>query len=121
VTGGIPTDLLTLGLMQAHLLGVIVVGVMFGLLLRTLQVLIDRIPFHGVRGVFEAHVALNVAVLGVFYAQPNLVISTNFALLVGSFIILVQLRVHRLTRPYGHRIYRSILRRSAETIERPRR
>jgi hypothetical protein len=109
VTGAIPTDLLTLGLMQAHLLGVIVVGIMFGLLLRVLQAVIDRIPFHGVRGIFEAHVALNIAVLGVFYAQPNLMVSTNFALLVGSLIILVQLRVHRLARSYRHNISGSVL------------
>lgn len=88
VTGAIPVDLLTLGLMQSGLVGIIVVGALFGLFLRLLQKLLDKIPFNGVRGVFEAYLVLNIAVLGVFYAQPDLVISGNFALIFGGFIVL---------------------------------
>lgn len=93
VTGGIPVDLLTLGLMQASVFGVAVVGLMFGILLRFIQSLLDRLPHAGVRAVFEAYVTLNIAVLGVFYAQPELFISSNFALLVTVLVLIAFLKI----------------------------
>jgi hypothetical protein len=87
VTGGIPVDLLTLGLMQAHIFGVPITGLLFGILLRALQFLLDRIPLIGVRGIFEAYVALKISILGIFYSQPNLFISSNFPLILGAMII----------------------------------
>lgn len=87
VTGGIPVDLLTLGLMQAHIFGVPIIGILFGILLRVLQYLLDRIPLIGIRGVFEAYVALKISILGIFYSQPNLFISGNFPLILGAMII----------------------------------
>ncbi len=95
VTGGIPVDLLTLGLMQASVFGIAVVGIMFGVLLRLSQHLVDRLPHAGVRAVFEAYVALKIAVLGVFYAQPELFISGNFALLVAAVLLIVFLKMPR--------------------------
>lgn len=96
VTGGIPVDLLTLGLMQAHLPGVVVVGGMFGLMLRLLQLLLNRIPLHGLQSVLEAHVALKIAVLGAFYSQPNLVVAGNFSLIAGSLIIFAILKLRKI-------------------------
>jgi hypothetical protein len=96
VTGAIPVDLLTLGLMQAHLVGIPIVGFIFGMMLRFLQFILDRIPLVGVRAVFEAYIALKIAVLGIFYAQPNLVVSGNFALIVGAGIIVMFLKIKRL-------------------------
>jgi hypothetical protein len=96
VTGEIPVDLLTLGLMQVSVLGILVVGGLFGALLRMIQSLLDRISCLGVRAVFEAHVALNVAVLGLFYAQPALVVERNFTLLVTALAITLYLKTPRL-------------------------
>lgn len=87
VTGGIPVDLLTLGLMQCHLLGVAIVGVLFGLLLRWLQNIINTLNNEGIRAIFEANIALTIAVLGVFYAQPDLVVSHNIHWIVSAFVI----------------------------------
>lgn len=96
VTGGIPVDLLTLGLMQAHVFGIPIVGAMFGVLLRVVQRLIDRIPDPGVGAVFSAYAALKLAVLGVFYAQPALVVSGNFDFLVSALIIAAFLYMPRI-------------------------
>ncbi len=96
VTGGIPVDLLTLGLMQAHVFGIPIVGAMFGFLLRVVQRLIDRIPDPGVGAVFGAYAALKLAVLGVFYAQPALVVSGNFDFLVSALFIAVGLCLPRI-------------------------
>ena len=83
-TAAIPTDLVTLGFLQLHVVGIVLVGGVFGAILRGLQHLIDRIALAGVRSVFEAYVALKIAVLGVFYAQPDLLISGNFALIAAA-------------------------------------
>lgn len=95
VTGAIPVDLLTLGLMQSSVFGVAVVGLMFGILLRFIQSLLDRLPHPGVRAVYEACVALNIAVLGIFYAEPELFIPSNFALLVTAILLIAFLKIPR--------------------------
>ena len=96
VTGSIPVDLITLGLMQLKVYGIPLVGVLFGALLRVLQHWLDRIPLSGVRAMFEAYVALKIAVLGIFYAQPALFVSGNFELIAGAIVIVVFLRFHRV-------------------------
>ena len=96
VTGGIPVDLLTLGLMQAHVFGIPIVEAMFGVLLRVVQRLIDRIPDPGLGAVFGAYAALKLAVLGIFYAQPALVVSGNFDFLVSALVIAFVLRLPRI-------------------------
>lgn len=95
VTGGIPVDLLTLGLMQLHIFGIPIIGLMYGVSLRVLQSLTDRIPLIGIRGTFEAYIALKIAVTAVFYAQPNLVITGNFPLIVCAVIIVGMIRVRQ--------------------------
>ena len=78
--------------MQASILGVIVVGVIFGALLRLIQRLLDGLANPGVRAVFEGYVALKIAVLGIFYAQPALVIKGNIDLLVTAIAIVIILK-----------------------------
>jgi hypothetical protein len=95
VTGGIPVDLLTLGFMQASVFGVAVVGIIFGALLRLSQCLLDGLANPGVRAVFGAYVALKIAVLGIFYAQPALVIKGNFDLLLTAIAIVIVLKAPR--------------------------
>jgi hypothetical protein len=95
-TTGIPVDLMTLGLMQASLAGIAVVGVIFGTLLRFLQGLLGKIDNFGVRAMFEAFVILKIAILGMFYPQPAHFVSENFAVLVVALIISIFLFVPRL-------------------------
>ena len=89
VTGEIPVDLLTLGVLQAFVLGIVVVGLLFGIFLRLLQHWIGRIPHSGVRATIEAYVTLKIAILGIFYAQPALVVSGNFHLLAGAVLLAI--------------------------------
>ena len=86
VTTAIPVDLLTLGLMQASLSGVPVVGAMFGGLLRLVQFLLDRLANPGVRSVLTAYVALKVAVLGVFLCASSLVCKRKFRFACCGYI-----------------------------------
>lgn len=88
VTGAIPVDLLTLGLLQASMPGIAAVGAIFGALLRMCQVFVEWIPHSGVRAVLGAHFAMKVAVLGVFYAQPDLNVRENIYLIAGAVLII---------------------------------
>lgn len=87
VTGAIPVDLLTLGLMQATAAGIAGVGIVFGASLWVIQRLLDEIRNPGIRAVFEAYVVMKLAMLAIFYAQPSLVVSGNFAFLLAVIII----------------------------------
>jgi hypothetical protein len=93
VTAGIPVDLLTLGLMQVHLPGIVLTGVLFGGLLSVLQALLCRIPDCGIGVTFEANLALSLAVLGVFYSQPDLVLSGHIHWIAAALIMMA---LHRL-------------------------
>ena len=86
VTGGIPVDLITLGFMQAWVPGIVVVGFLFGGGLRIIQGFLDRLALPGFRSVLEAYIALKVAVLGLYYSQPDLLVSSNFTLIVAFTI-----------------------------------
>jgi len=96
VTGAIPVDLLTLGLMQMFVFGILIVGAGFGALLRLIQCLLDSVANPGLRAVFEAHIAIKIAVLGVFYAQPPLFVSGNFSLLASVMVIVFFLKAPRI-------------------------
>lgn len=111
ITGGIPVDLLTLGLMQASLPGVVGIGMLFGGMLRILEGLLNRVPQPGIRAVLGAYLSLKVAVLGCFYSQPALVMSGNFDLIVSVLIAAVILKL-------PSRLWRAPLR---EPIEVPAR
>ena len=91
VTSAIPVDLLTLGLMQASVIGVVVVGLLFGLLLHLCERLLLTIDNAGVRAVIGAYFALKIGIIAVFYAEPELVIAGNFDLIVSLvFVYLVR-------------------------------
>ncbi|SHF32598.1 hypothetical protein SAMN02745117_01737 [Lampropedia hyalina DSM 16112] len=86
VTGSIPVDLITLGIMQFSIAGIPIVGVMFGILIRFIQSMCE-----GIGGVFGimllAYFSIRLAFLAVFYAHPSHVIASNFSVLVCLIII----------------------------------
>jgi hypothetical protein len=77
VTSGIPVDLVTLGLMQMHLPGILIVGGLFGALLWWVQRLLEFVPLAGIRAAFTASLSLSIACLSIFYSQPNLLIANH--------------------------------------------
>lgn len=87
VTGGIPVDLITLGLMQLHLPGIVIVGGLFGIALRWVQLLLDRVPIAGIRAAFTANVSLTLATVSVFYAQPNLLVANHINWLIAGIVV----------------------------------
>jgi len=88
VTGSIPVDLLTLGIMQAHLPGVFITGMLFGALLRGVHNILGQIACRGVRVAFEANLVFSLAVLSVFYSQPSLVIVGHIHWIATAIILI---------------------------------
>ncbi|WP_303592715.1 hypothetical protein [Cobetia amphilecti] len=97
VTGAIPVDILTLGLMQGHFPGVIITGIIFGILLRYLQFKVFSVNILGLRYMLEAYLILKISLFSLFYAQPNMVIIGNFPLIASvllcSFFLFAKERV----------------------------
>ena len=98
VSAGIPVDLLTLGLMQASVLGVPVAGMIYGLLLRAIQSFLDDLPDFGVKTTFTAFAALKISILGVFYSHPAHIVKGNFATVFSFLVIWVFLKVSPIRR-----------------------
>jgi len=88
VTGGIPVDLVTLGLMQASVFGVPVVGFLFGLMLSFLQGIVEGFRNPRVRLILLSYVSIKIAIVAIFYAHPAHVIVQNFDL-IAFFLLLI--------------------------------
>lgn len=96
VLGSVPIDLITLGLMQASWLGVIVTGMLWGGLLRILQILINKISNKNVRDTILAYAAIKIAIQGMFYSQPNLIIIANFGFIFSGIFIAITLQTPKI-------------------------
>jgi hypothetical protein len=103
VTGAIPVDLLTLGFMQFHFIGVFIGGIVFGMFLRFIQRFLEKVQNRGIRVAFEAYIILKIAVIGVFYAQPSILVSSNVPLVIAMVFLLFPLRRS------GHRYAKAIM------------
>lgn len=87
ITGGVPTDLLTFGLMQLHLLGVIIYSFIIGYALRLATCLSTSFKFRGLSCVFLSYVMIRLGIFGVFYAFPKHIITENFAAIVALLFV----------------------------------
>ncbi|MCC3670625.1 O-antigen polymerase [Terrisporobacter mayombei] len=87
VTGEMPIDLLTISLIQAPIIGVVVMGIIFGWILHFIEKNIKKIPIKGVRISIYSNIILFVAVLSVLYGDPEHIVTRNFYTISG-FILL---------------------------------
>lgn len=79
ITGSIPVDMITFGLMQLHLFGVFCYGCIFGYVLRILYGIASSFQLDGVASTFVACVFIKFSAIGVFYAYPKHILVGNFA------------------------------------------
>lgn len=70
VYGGIPVDILTLGLMQLNVFGVLIVGFIFGWLLKRFDFFISLITLPAFKYTVIAYFSLRIAFMGTLYAHP---------------------------------------------------
>lgn len=87
LTGEIPIDTITFGNMQASIMGVFIIGFIWGILLLIIERRLKNIPFKGLYTIFYANIAINVPIRSVLYGDPQHIINRNFQLILG-FIIL---------------------------------
>jgi len=85
--GSIPADLLTFSYMQAHIAGVIIVGLITGAVIYGLQQLQGKIPVESLRAVISSNIILNVIILSVPYGEPYHILLRCFYLIVGLVLI----------------------------------
>lgn len=88
VTGTIPVDLMTLGLMQMHVFGVFIIGIIFGISIKLLQVFFGAIKSDSLRAIFLAYAAIKISFISIFYANPSNFIASIFPILLLILSIL---------------------------------
>lgn len=82
VTGTIPVDLITLGLMQAHVFGVFITSGVFGGFIKLLQVFFGAIKSDSLRCIFLAYAAVKISFISIFYANPSNFVASIFPILL---------------------------------------
>lgn len=93
VFGELPLDFLSFSYLQANILGVIVVSLVFGIFLFLLQRSLNKIPLTNVRSIISANVILNIAVISVLYADPQHIIAANFPIIMGFIIFVIFFKI----------------------------
>jgi len=88
VTGGIPVDLITLGLMQIHIPGIFVIGIVFGMLLKAMQITFGSIRLDSLRYILMAYMAIKISFISVFYANPSNFIAAVFPIILMILSVL---------------------------------
>ena len=87
VTGGIPVDILTLGIMQFNVFGVVFVGMLFGWFLKRLDYFLSLIKVIELRNVFLVYASLRISFMGALYAQPPHLMNGLFVLIFMFFVL----------------------------------
>ncbi|MGE6366147.1 hypothetical protein ACQKD9_20585 [Bacillus paramycoides] len=87
VFGKIPVDILSFSFMQGSLLGVILVGLMWGSMLYILQRLISKIRVKSIRSIISANIIINVSIMSVLYGDPQHIIVRNFPIIFGFIMM----------------------------------
>lgn len=88
IYGGIPVDIITLGLMQVHVFGVFFVGFLFAWFLKRVQFVFRLISYRPILYVLASYVSLRLAFLGLLYAHPPHFMAGVFPLLVVIFLMI---------------------------------
>jgi len=87
ITGEIPIDILMLGYMQASVLGVVVIGLIFGFLLLVIDRFVQKISLKGIRYAIYANLIINVPIRSILYGDPQHIINRNFHMILGFLIV----------------------------------
>ena len=81
----VPIDFVSLGVLQGHLLGVLLLAVVFGFLLGWLDKWILNSFTGGLAALFYSYSAMFVAIFSSVYADPQHIVIRNFHFIVGLF------------------------------------
>lgn len=87
VTGGIPVDLLTLGLMQINVFGIPVVGLLFGIFLKRFSFILELMSNKFLSNILITYFSLRLGFIGLIYAQPPHFVNGLFPFIVLFFLL----------------------------------
>lgn len=88
-TNGIPIDLISLGIAQLGITGVLIVGVVHGAIIGGFQSAINRMPTSGLYHAFGVYVGIRIAALGLFYTNPESFFKNHLATIIAIAVILL--------------------------------
>ncbi|WP_461611070.1 O-antigen polymerase [Cytobacillus kochii] len=87
ITGSIPVDMITFSLIQGSVLGIIIVGLLWGSFLVFLQRIRVLVVNSSISNVIYANIVLNVVILSVLYGDPKHIVYRNFHLIAGLLLL----------------------------------
>jgi len=87
ITGSVPVDLLTFGIMQFHVFGVLIYAFTFGYILRLLSWVASSFSQGGVAASYLAYIFIRIAAFGVFYSYPKHILHGSFAFITCLLVI----------------------------------
>ena len=93
VYGEIPVDMLSFSYMQFNILGILVVGFLWGVTLYIIQRLINKIPVNSIKSVISANLILNVPILSVMYGDPQHIIVRCFNMIAAFLLLSLTLKI----------------------------
>lgn len=107
VTGAIPTDMLTFGLMQMHLFGVVIYSFILGFFIRMVAEISQSFALNGMSCAFLAYIIMRIGVFSLFYSYPKHIVSVCFPFIVIIVMIFAFRIIKRmiLGGPYTVRVY----------------
>jgi hypothetical protein len=106
ITGSIPTDMITFGLMQFHLPGVFMYAFLFGIAIRLLEATATSFALSGISRVFLSYAIIKIGVFGLFYSYPKNIIVGNFAAIacIGATWLISRVRRNLAAIRYQRRV-----------------
>lgn len=91
-TSGMPVDLLTLGLMQLGIAGLVITSCCFGAFLRLVQFAVDCISVRAIRITVGVYVGFMFGIHGLFYADPSVFLKEAFPTLAALLAVVIVFR-----------------------------
>jgi len=91
VTGSVPADLLTIGILQTPVaaFGVIVTGFLVGVVLRFLQYILDNLPGRALQAFMSSYVALAIAARSAIVFDPSYFVPQQLMLMISFAAIFI--------------------------------
>lgn len=111
VTGSIPVDMLSFGIIEGSVVGVLLIGLFWGALLLIVERFIYNISIKSIKGVMfiiYANIVLNVAILNVLYGDPQHFITRNFHVIIGVLLMVFFQKISFTKNHMNSRTYPSV-------------
>lgn len=94
VLGEIPVDIISFSFMQGSVIGIIIVGIIWGIILHVVQNIVNRIPIKSIRCVINANLIFNLGIITVLYGDPQHILVGNFSMISGIIMLYIFTKIN---------------------------